>query len=52
MGSCQTTEIKTKNLGTMELDIEADLREFDEENSSRRIDDGSEATSILFASMT
>jgi hypothetical protein len=40
VGSGQPTEIKTKNLGNMGLNIENDLRDFDKENSSRRMSEG------------
>jgi hypothetical protein len=44
VGSGQPTEIKTKNLGILGLDIETDLRDFEEKNSSRRISEGPGAT--------
>jgi hypothetical protein len=44
VGSGQPTEKKTKNLGNLGLDIETDLRDFEEKNSSRRISEGSGAT--------
>jgi hypothetical protein len=44
--SGQHTERKTKNLGNIGLDIETDLREFDKENSSRRISEGLRATAL------
>jgi hypothetical protein len=37
VGSGKHTERKTKNLGNIGLDIKADLREFDEENPSRKL---------------
>jgi hypothetical protein len=46
VGSGQPTEKKTKNLGNIQLDIETDLRDFEEKNSSRRISKGSGATSL------
>jgi hypothetical protein len=45
MGSGEHTEKKTKNLGNIGLDIETDLRDFEKKNSSRRISEGSGATS-------
>jgi hypothetical protein len=45
VGSGQPTERKTKNLGNIGLDNKTDLGKVDEENSSRRISEGSEATS-------
>jgi hypothetical protein len=45
VGSGQATERKTKNLGNIRLDIETDLREFEKENPSRRINEGLEITS-------
>jgi hypothetical protein len=44
VGSGQPTEIKTKNLGNLRLDIETDLKDFEEENSSRRIRESPGAT--------
>jgi hypothetical protein len=44
--SGQPTEIKRKNLGTIGLDIETDLREFEEKISSQRINEGSKATTL------
>jgi hypothetical protein len=44
VGSGQPTEIKTKNLGNIGLDIETDLRDLDKENSYRRIREGSGVT--------
>jgi hypothetical protein len=44
VGSGQPTEIKTKNLGNLGLDIETDLRDFEEENSSGRISEAPGAT--------
>jgi hypothetical protein len=46
VGSGQPKERKTKNLGNIGLDIETDLREIEEENPSRRIIEGLEATSF------
>jgi hypothetical protein len=46
VGSGQPTEIKTKNLGNIGLDIETVLREFEKENPSRRICEGLKATSF------
>jgi hypothetical protein len=40
VGSGQPTERKTKNLGNIGLDIETDWREFEKENTSRRISEG------------
>jgi hypothetical protein len=40
VGSGQSTEIKTKNIGNIGLYIEIDLMEFDKDNSSRRISEG------------
>jgi hypothetical protein len=42
--SGQPTERKTKNLGNIGLDIETDLREIEEQNPSRMISEGLEAT--------
>jgi hypothetical protein len=44
VGSSQPTEIKTKNLENLGLDKETDLRDFEKENSSRRISEGPGAT--------
>jgi hypothetical protein len=46
VGSGQPTERKTKNLGNLGLDIKEDLKEFDKENSSRKIREGLMATTI------
>jgi hypothetical protein len=43
VGSGQSTERKIKNLGNIGLDYEIDLREYEKENSSRRISKGLEA---------
>jgi hypothetical protein len=45
VGSGQPTEGKTKNLGNIGLDIETDLRDSEEKNSSGRISEGPGATS-------
>jgi uncharacterized FlaG/YvyC family protein len=45
VGTGQPIERKTKNLGNIGLDIETDLREFEKENTSRRISESLEATS-------
>jgi hypothetical protein len=46
VGSGQSTERKTKNLGNIGLDIKTDLREFGKQSSSRRTSEGLRATTL------